>query len=249
MALSDGLVGYWSPWLGARGYRLIDRSRYAVNATLNNMDAGTDWVGATVRGRSGYALDFDGSNDFASTSLNWIGSESRFSMSIWVRGVTGSANAGHFLSIPRASSGSNGFDFRAPAAVRVFAANAIGNAVDVATNVDIRGSWNFFTAVYNAPFVTVFCNGVQVGSGSIATTAALALDSRELNIGRFGSFGSFALVQAAEVALHRRDLTAAEHIEMFRLGPGWYQPYQRKRYAFVGAAFNRRRRILCGDYN
>ena len=71
MALSDGLVGYWSPWLGSSGYRLLDRTAYANHGSLVNMDAGTDWIGATIQGRSGYALDFDGTNDYVSlTSKN-----------------------------------------------------------------------------------------------------------------------------------------------------------------------------------
>jgi len=89
MALSDGLVGYWSAWLGSSGYRLLDRSGRGNHGTLTNMDAGTDWVGATVRGRSGFVNDFDGSNDRAELSRTISLSSASFSLSMWANQNSG----------------------------------------------------------------------------------------------------------------------------------------------------------------
>lgn len=214
--LTQELIGYWSPALtGPTGLQLLDLSGQNNHCTLTNMDAPTDWIPSQY----GSALDFDGSNDFASTSIPFLGSENRFSMSIWVRGFSGSSNAGYFLSIPRVSSGNNGFDMRAPSGVIVTFANTLGSVGAVSTGVDVRGSWNFLTATYNSGSVVVFRNGSRVGTGSISS-APLALDSRELNLGRFGSFGSFGALQIAEVVLNRIDFSIAEHLELFRLGPG-----------------------------
>jgi hypothetical protein len=41
---------------------LLDRSGYGNHGTLTNMDAGTDWVGSQY----GWALDFDGVDDYVS---------------------------------------------------------------------------------------------------------------------------------------------------------------------------------------
>lgn len=60
--LWTGLVGLWAPYLGPTGSKLFDWSGRKNNGTLTNMDPGTDWVESPY----GYALDFDGNNDFVS---------------------------------------------------------------------------------------------------------------------------------------------------------------------------------------
>ena len=64
--LWNGIVGYWAPCLGPTGLRLHDLSRYGNWGTLTNMDPPTDWV---IDGGQ-YALDFDGSNDYVSTTAD-----------------------------------------------------------------------------------------------------------------------------------------------------------------------------------
>jgi len=78
----QGLVGAWCPSLGPSGYRLLDRTVRANHGTLTNMDAGSDWLGSP----GGWALDFDGTNDYVSipnrlsyTSGQWL------SVSAWFR--------------------------------------------------------------------------------------------------------------------------------------------------------------------
>lgn len=78
----QGLIGAWCPTLGPSGYTLLDRSGRGQHGTLTNMDAGTDWVGTP----GGWALDYDGTNDYISipnrlsyTSGQWL------SVSAWFR--------------------------------------------------------------------------------------------------------------------------------------------------------------------
>ena len=59
-SLWRGLVGAWSPVLGVQGSRLFDLSFGGNHGDLTNMDPATDWA----VGERGYALDFDGSNDY-----------------------------------------------------------------------------------------------------------------------------------------------------------------------------------------
>ena len=56
-----GLVGAYSMGLGPTGDKLRDVSGYGNDVTLTSMDPATDWIVDDGR----YALDFDGSNDYA----------------------------------------------------------------------------------------------------------------------------------------------------------------------------------------
>ena len=61
--LARGLVGCWIFNEGS-GDKVYDLSGYGNHGTLTNMDPATDWVG----GKHGWALDFDGSNDYVDTA-------------------------------------------------------------------------------------------------------------------------------------------------------------------------------------
>lgn len=63
-SLQRGLVASYAPLLGRQGSTLFDWSGYSRHGTLTNMDAGTDWVPSSFKGASGYALDFDGTDDY-----------------------------------------------------------------------------------------------------------------------------------------------------------------------------------------
>ena len=64
--LLTGLVGAWCPSLGPSGYTLLDRSGRGNHGTLTNMDAASDWVGTP----GGWALDYDGTNDYVQLDAN-----------------------------------------------------------------------------------------------------------------------------------------------------------------------------------
>ena len=58
--LWKGLVGLWAPTLGPTGLTLRDWSGYGNHGTLTNMDPATDYVPS----EKGWALDYDGDDDF-----------------------------------------------------------------------------------------------------------------------------------------------------------------------------------------
>ena len=254
MALADGLVGYWSPWLGSSGYRLLGRTGRGNHGTLTNMDAGTDWVGATVRGRSGYALDFDGSNDYVSfgnpsvvTSgrpllvATWFRTTLNAQRAILAKSLAGVAANRFWLTTEVNSVGVNG------------ELSGAGVAATFTTAYN-DGNWHQLAGLYDGSTLSLFYDGVFRSS---TTISQLGPSSYTLIVGKYndasgGETGTTAPFngQIAEVVIWSRTITVAEIQELYRLGPGWYQPYQRKRYAFVGGVtFNRRRRILCGDYS
>ena len=223
MALSDGLVGYWSAWLGSSGYRLLDRTGRGYHGTLTNMDAGTDWVGATIQGRSGYALDFDGSNDIV--TLSRVANFGKIhTFNCWMKtSDTSYLLAGHV-------STSNWYAFLQDSGL--FYYNAGGSFVSVSGTAN-NNAWRMITVVRNGTSVSFFRDAIQVGA-----TQTLSADN-DLLIEAIGGYNNATVLftgQIADQSFHARPLPLAEIGDLYRLGPGWYQPYQRKRYAFVGGA-------------
>ena len=86
-SLWDGCVGAWAPSLGATGGRLFDHSLYGNHGTLTDMDPASDWV---VSGGKG-ALDFDGSNDYVSTSGN-VFKNTTTALFMWVYSTSAGAS-------------------------------------------------------------------------------------------------------------------------------------------------------------
>lgn len=78
-----GLVGLWAPSVGVQGMRLWDFSLHRNHGTMTNMTQGS-WVG----GKNGWALEFDGSDDYIdipddlSLDLNVAGGHT---WSFWIR--------------------------------------------------------------------------------------------------------------------------------------------------------------------
>ena len=248
MALSDGLVGYWCPWLGSSGYTLLNRSLMSTHGTLVNMDAGADWVGSTIQGRGGYALDFDNTNDRIDASVLSALDSGDATFAFWYYPFSISGLNTVFNNWSSTVINVGFFCFRNGAAIsfqQPVSANRITTGSVLTAN-----RWHHIVCRKQSIVggLRVFVNGAldsnsATPGGNQASTAIFNL------CGNYGGVGA-GNCQIAEFAIWNRAIADAEASELFRLGPGWYQPYQRKRYAFVGGVtFNRRRRILCGDYS
>lgn len=79
--LWDGLVGCWVPQMGPTGNRLLDLSGYGNHGTLTNMDPATDWV----PGPNGWALDFDGSDDYVTCGATHTINTGAFTATLVIR--------------------------------------------------------------------------------------------------------------------------------------------------------------------
>lgn len=253
MVLSDGLVGYWSAWQWSSGYRLIDRTRYANNGTLTNMDAGTDWVASSIRGKSGFVLDLDGSNDYVSISDSTpLNPTKAITGAIWNKPAALYSSFGYSLVSKQTNVNAEpyaSFDVRGASGNIWQCALSIGATnKQISLGTQVVGEWALYLFTYNGSVFSGYKNGVLVASSS--QTGDIGVSPSPIWIGGNPGFPlRCSAGQVAEFCLWNRGLTAAEILDLYRIGPGWYQPYQRKRYAFVGATFNRRRRILCGDYS
>jgi hypothetical protein len=65
-----------------------------------------------------------------------------------------------------------------------------------------------------------YVNGILVGSQAWGNGVS-SLNSRELNLGRFGTFGSYSPVQLDDIIIYNTGLTANEVREIYRLGRGY----------------------------
>jgi hypothetical protein len=254
MSLTDGIIGCWSPSLGASGYRLLDRSGRGNHGVLTNMDS-TDWTGTSA----GVALDLDGSNDHipCGTRLNseMVGN---LTVSAWAcfRARSTSGNIVSNIS----SAGSNGFGLNMG-----FSANKIlwsqnGSAFDITSTATITDAlWHHVLlsryGTTGAWVLAVYIDGVG-NTATVAGNPPAATSSGNLTLGRGGDYApsGYANMIVGEVAIYNRALTAGEVRELYRQGNGAIGraltgQTRRRTYGFVAATGARRRRILCGDYS
>ena len=235
MALADGLVGYWSPWLGSSGYRLLDRTGRGNHGTLTNMDAGTDWVGATIQGKSGCVLNIQDSqwaDCGLAPGLNFTGP---FAVAAWVRNISGAFDFGIVSKMTTAD------DYKGWGLITTAGTNGKlraywnqGPRATSATTVTQVSAWQLLSMQWTGTSAQIYINGGL--DASSAYSLAPDASASTLNIGRYVYPDRSMRGDLAEACVWNRSLTRSEHFELYRLCPGWYQPYQRKRYAFVGGA-------------
>lgn len=245
MALTDGLVGLWSPFMGASGYRLLDRSGRGNHGTLTNMDAGTDWVGATVNGRSGYALDFDGSNDR-------IDIDGRYSQSLpmtlamWVMRTADWHFAGNCLFWAKANATFNGNGFYVePGSGAAFSYHTIvvvdGFGPYLRLNQEGNTSfplnkWTHFAFTISSPTVAQFyLDGVSASTSVSGTLSVTSTSDTKYIFNNSPGYGNYIPGKFAGGAAWSRALQQSEISTLYRLGPGWYNRTSTTTYGFVPA--------------
>lgn len=238
MALSDGLVGYWSPWLGSSGYRLLDRTRYANHGSFNGMTV-NDWVASSIRGRSGNVLDFDGVDNRVPvnfkpflgplTAACWIrrnGNPAAVEVPFSCSQDTGSFNQMFFISVE--TNGTIRYQGSSGGVV-----NNLISTTTIGTN-----QWRFVVGagIFGTSFslyVDGFLEGTKTGGGSNSITGVAGVIGAYNQAATFNRFTG----QIAEACIFNRALGAAEVLDLFRLGPGWYRPYQKRGYGYAAAGF------------
>ena len=245
----QGLVGAWCPTLGPSGYALLDRSVRSNHGTLTNMDAGSDWVSTP----SGWALDYDGTNDHVTigNKLNDViaGASARFTITQWIRTSQNinqlnvsklDGGAGQRQFFIRAND--DGLDFTWYGALDASSFRVVRAAYQFTT-----AGWTHIAATFNAQIaaandkVSLFINGkrqsftIPFTNGTPVSipegTAALAIGCSFTNTVPSLSFNG----QIGETAMFSRVLTDAEIWQLYNLGQsglGRLLTPQRRSYAF-----------------
>ncbi len=196
--------------------------------TLTNM-TNDDWV---VSGGK-YALDFDGSNDFVSSTIPSL--TGFITLSAWVRGIPGSGSSSYFVSCPNAS-GSNCIDFINPTNAGTNIVLAGGSLRTLSSGIDTRGVWTHLCSGVDGTRAFLFVNGALVGS-SATTLGVNGTALRQINLGRFSSIGLHTACQLDDVRLYSRGLTEAEVRQLYQVGRGNMPLRRRRRYTEQAAGF------------
>jgi hypothetical protein len=254
MSLTDGIIGCWSPSLGASGYRLLDRSRYSNHGVLTNMDAGTDWVGTSA----GLALDYDGTNDYVTLGTKDLYNPSTaLSVAAWIRPT---AVVSYYNVWGMSNTGATTYRAMWVYNSRLtFAWGALsGNYRDYTTTAATitANAWQHVAAGHTGTGAPVlWVNGVQVATTFTSGGVATLPTTQQSDIGRLGNNFYFS-GQIGEVALFQRQVTSGEILDLYRRGNGAIGreltgQARRRTYGFVAAGFRpywaaRRTQIIGG---
>jgi len=224
-----GLVGAWSPWLGATGYSLLDRSGNGSHGTLKNM-ATTAWTASTIAGRSGNTLSFDGSDDFVEVPVSsWLNTD--YTAGITFGGWVYPQRSGQYQFLTgKAFGAGNDRDFGvwlAPGTNQYYVAlrgttiTASGKLLNLSIPWVVN-AWNLVLVSYSPGTLTTTINGQQSHTATFTGNVAFPNSTQTVQIGAEVSvYNVFALQgHVAEVYLWRRSLRVAEHSQVYHLGPG-----------------------------
>lgn len=242
--LLTGLVGAWCPSLGPSGYTLLDRSGRGNHGALTNMDAGSDWVGSP----GGWALDFDGTNDYVPTRA-YSGLTNHVTFSAWcnLRDVT---NTRTIISDSNAAGASINFHMETSSSTLGILWGASPYFRPAAGSISANTWFHAVTSrsgQAGAWRAKIYVNGVNVYNNTTATAIGT---SNILTIGRAGEFASlYCNGVLDDIGVWGRALTDGEVQQLYqmqRAGLGRLLTQRRREYALKAPSSVRRRRILTG---
>ena len=178
--LSGGLVGYWPLNEGIGTSSTDDKSTNSNTGTLNNIDNG-NWL----NGKSGTALDLNGTNEYIDCSnnstLDILGS---FSISMWVYISTGASGGRYLLSKNTVDRSDVQYGFMWSDTYNSIKAIFNGTYYGASAHQSVlTGQWNHIVAVYNMTDMRYYVNGVLSGT-PCAITDAITSTTHKLSIGR-----------------------------------------------------------------
>lgn len=207
--LWKGLVGLWVPSAGHQGITTLrDFSSKRNNGTLQGSMNAADWV----IGKNGYALDFDGTDDYvlASSALP-LGTS--YSVSIFL--VTRSISTARAILCQRSSSSSTPIAFQighsAGGGFSAIIRDNASSSVSVATAAVSINTLYHLGLVRAGNVVSIYLNGIlqqtSTGSfGALTATEKFTIGAVNQN-GNIDAWGAFSF---ADLRIYNRDLTPNE---------------------------------------
>ena len=152
-------------------YKMVQHLGEESGAFYDSTSNSSDGIGAggvTYRatGKDGYAVGFDGSNDYIKVNNNFLPTPSALTVSAWIKKEAGGSNYETALHKASASSvgssdywiGVNDTDYL----TATIGANqsGIGWAAGRTTTLAVYGTWYLMTATWDGSVVKVYINGV-----------------------------------------------------------------------------------------
>ena len=174
-SLEQGLVGYWK-LDDASGTTATDSSGNGNNGTLTN---GPTWS----TGQVGGGVTFDGTDDAISILDANALDGATFTVSLWTRSsATGSHQWSRLISKKNVYNSSDGWEITMVASAaapqddtHLYFSGSSGSNVQLPCVTSwSAGAWHHVVAVYSGSSVTVYCDGLLKGSGTIAPIIANA---------------------------------------------------------------------------
>lgn len=206
MALTDGLVGWWSPSQDDTGNgttTLHDLSGNGNHGTLTNMDAATDWVTDTSNGGV-RALDFDGVDDYVDLSSYTSllpGGTNLFTIASWIMAYSTTAYGG---ILSRNYGNTNLYVWEGGRCY--FEVN--GSSSRVFNSTALGGVWHHIIAEYSNDTLALYIDGVF--SSSINKTTTLPSQTA-LYLARRDMYGIQTLTgRLDDIRIYNRVLTPDE---------------------------------------
>ena len=170
--------------------------------------AADDWVKTTPISGGGYALDFDGSDDYVDVS-GLDSSYTNITQALWVKTSQSSSGPPHSVTLMTKrqidGSGWPGLAFNNSNALFMMDKKDYINYV---TGPDINdGAWHQVTGVKSGNNYTIYVDGV---SGNSKTDATALASSYNLHIGHHGAWGKYFSGSLDDVRIYNRALSAKE---------------------------------------
>ena len=215
--LLTGLVGAWCPSLGPSGYALLDRSGRGNHGTLTNMDAGSDWVGTP----GGWALDYDGTNDYVNCGTSRQLQPAECSYFAWIK--PNATQSGTYNQIMGWDSG-NSFTSVSTLLLKSNLKLAFYVSGGPYGSYDGNGSITLSAGVWQCVVVTM---NAQASVGYVDAKVDLSVSggtatgtSGSFWIGAQNNYPRAYTGQIADAAVWSRSLTATEVRQLYQLGQG-----------------------------
>ena len=243
MALTDNIVGCYSPSFGPTASTLLDRSAQNNHGALVNMDQSTDWVQTQI----GRALDLDGTDDYVRLNqrnfYSLIGGVSTASVSMWIYPRSTSRNT--YLADYTAAGGNE--TIRVEMSGFGMTSGRIGASVLTQSNsvqtssAPALSTWHHFLFCSAGGRLALFWNGVLNATASYAVLSAT--NNAMIALGRAGEVNSlYSNALFGETVFWSRSLTGPEAAETFRRGNGGVGRIlsgqtRRRTYGFIPPTF------------
>ena len=215
--LAAGLVGAWLMNEGS-GLYTYDLSGFGNHGTLTNMDPATDWVA----GPDGYALDFDGGDDYINTGAGFQGMSLPISIEAWMY-RTGGGDYGGIVSLDKSAN-------FAGVQIQIINITAIGigygdNTGTISTSrhskasgaVLVNNKWYHVVGIFRGfEDMDIYVNGINVGGAYTGTGGAMAWAGGYAAIAAgWGSTGQFFGGIIGKISVYNRSLLPQEISQLY----------------------------------
>jgi hypothetical protein len=166
--LRDCMVGSWCPSLGVTGPLLLDR-RNGQPGALTNIDLATAWQVSGGGNRNGWALNFDGVNDYVRISHSAdLNLSTQFTLSGWINPNSPTNSYGALVSKPTSFVGNpyNMYGIQAWAAVGTPPRMVMGNAGAEYTlqATTVLSGWRHVACTFNRGMCEIYVGGRRENS-------------------------------------------------------------------------------------